>query len=306
VSSATTELKREFLKLLEEDEEFRLAVAAKLGLLEILNELRRLREDLNRHMVESSKRFEVIESELKKLREDFNKHIQESSKRFEAIERKLLEHDKRFEAIERKLLEHDKRFEVLEKKLLEHDKRFEAIERKLLEHDRRFEAIERKLLEHDKRFEAIERRLEEHDRKFNEIIEQIKKIWEVLADHSRRLANLEDALGALTESTYAKFTLDAIMYECSAQNDKVVSWQRNARVDEEDIDLLVVTEKRVYVVEVKVRPKHADVGRVLAKAELVKSKLFPDKEVIPVLTGTRIGSEIVSYAVGKGVRVLSW
>ena len=292
MSSATTELKREFLKLLEEDEEFRLAVAAKLGLLEILNELRRLREDLNKHMIESSKRFEAIErkllehdkrfeaieSELKKLREDFNRHVKESSKRFEAIERKLLEHDKRFEAIERKLLEHDKRFE----------------------------AIERKLLEHDKRFEAIERRLEEHDRKFNEIIEQIKKIWEVLADHSRRLANLEDALGALTESTYAKFTLDAIMYECSAQNDKVVSWQRNARVDEEDIDLLVVTEKRVYVVEVKVRPKHEDVGRVLAKAELVKSKLFPDKEVIPVLTGTRIGSEIVSYAVGKGVRVLSW
>jgi len=41
-------LKKEFLKLLDSDEEFRLAVAGKVGLLEILVELRRLREDFNR------------------------------------------------------------------------------------------------------------------------------------------------------------------------------------------------------------------------------------------------------------------
>ncbi len=267
--SALTELKKRFLELLDRDEEFRLAVAAKIGLLEIL-------------------------SELKRLREDFNKLYQKSlehDKRFEAIERKLLEHDKRFEEI-------NKRFEVIERKLLEHDKRFEEI-------NKRFEAIERKLLEHDKRLEAIEKRLEEHDRKFNEILEEIKKIWETLAEHNRRLSNVEDVLGALAESTYAKFTLDSIMYECAHVGDRVVSWQRNARVDNEDIDLLVITEKRVYVVEVKVRPKHSDVGKLLAKAEIVKSR-FLDKEVVPILTGTRIGSEVLSYALGKGVRVYSW
>jgi len=120
--STSAMLRRELLKLLDEDEEFRLAVAAKLGLREILEELRKLREDFNklyakslehdkrfeaieRKLLEHDKRFEAIESELKKLREDFNRHIQESSKRFEAIERKLLEHDKRFEAIERRLEE---------------------------------------------------------------------------------------------------------------------------------------------------------------------------------------------------------
>ncbi len=276
-------LKREFLELLEKDKEFRYAVAGLLGYREILDELRRLREDFNKlyqKSLEHDKRFEIIEEELKKLREDFNKLYQKG-------------------------LEHDKRFEILEKKLLEHDKRFEAIERKLLEHDKRLEAIEKKLLEHDKRFEVIEKRLEEHDRKFNEILEEIKRIWETLAEHNRRLSNVEDVLGALAESTYAKFTLDTIAYECVASGDRIVSWQRNARVDNEDIDLLIVTERKVYVVEVKVRPKHSDVGKLLAKTEIVK-KNFPNKEAIPILTGTRIGSEVMNYAISKGVRVYSW
>jgi len=153
IESLSKEEKLRFLKALETDEEFRLAVAAKLGLLEILNELRRLREDFNRlyakglehdrrfeviekKLLEHDKRFESIENELKKLREDLNRHVQESSKRFEAIERKLLEHDRRFEAIERKLLEHDKRFEAIEKKLEEHS-------RLLKEHGERIERLER-------------------------------------------------------------------------------------------------------------------------------------------------------------------
>ena len=297
-------VKKEFLKLLEVDEEFRLAVAAKLGLLEILTEIRRLREDfdkLYRKSLEHDKRFEAIERKLL-----------EHDKRFEVIEKKLLEHDKHFEAIERKLLEHDKRFEVIERKLLEHDKRFEAIEKKLLEHDKRFEefnkrfeAIERKLLEHDRRFEAIERRLEEHDRKFNQILEEIKKIWEAIAELNRRLSRVEDAVGALAESTYAKFTLDALVSECGVSNERIISWHRNIEVDGEEINLLLVTERRVFVVEVKVRPRHADVGALLSKAEIV-SRRYPDKKVVAVLTGTRIGMEVASYAVGKGVRVLSW
>jgi len=102
-------LKQAFLKAIEEDSEFRYAIAGAIGLGEVLEELRRLREDF--------------------------------SKRFEALERKMLEHDKRFEEMNR-------RFEALERKMIEYDKRFETLERKLLEHDKRFEVIEKQLLEH--------------------------------------------------------------------------------------------------------------------------------------------------------------
>ena len=44
----TPEEKRRFLKVLEEDEEFKMAVAGTIGLGEILEELKRLREDFEK------------------------------------------------------------------------------------------------------------------------------------------------------------------------------------------------------------------------------------------------------------------
>jgi len=296
---------------LKRDEEFRLAVAGLLGYREILDELRRLREDFNKlyqKSLEHDKRFEVIEEELKKLREDFNKLYQkglEHDKRFEILEKKLLEHDKRFEAIERKLLEHDKRFEVIEKRLEEHDKRLEAIEKKLEEHDRKFEAVERKLLEHDKRFEAIEAKLVEHDKKFEELRIEIRDLKLVVDENRKRLSRLELAVGALTESFYAKLVLDQIAAIARGEGDEVVRWERNARIDEEDIDLLIETRRKVYVVEIKVKPKHRHVGALLAKTDIVR-RHFPGKEVVPVLSGSLIGKEIAEYARQHGVVVLGW
>ena len=228
------EEKLRFLRALEEDEEFRLAVAGAIGFREILEELRELR---------------------------------------------------------RKSIEQDKRLETIGKKLLEHDKRFEVIERKLLEHDKRFEAIEKKLLEHDEKFRAI--------------MEEIRRIWEEIADIKRRLSHVEDNLGALSESVYAKFFLDMVVYEASATGDRIERWERNARIDDADIDLLITTRRRVYVVEVKVKPRHQDVGALLAKAELV-ARHYRGREVVPVLSGTRIGREVAEYAASKGVMVVQW
>ena len=266
-------LKAKLLELLRRDEEFRYAVAGLIGLDAILNELKKLREDF-------SKRFEIIERKLL----EHDKRFEEMNKRFEVLERKLLEHDKRFEAIERKLLEHDKRFEAIEKKLLEHDKRFEAIERKLLEHDKRFEVIERKLLEHDKRFETIEK---------------------ILLDHTRRLNRIELELGTLNESFYCKALWDDLREEIQGKKEKILLRKRNVRVDEEDIDMLIVTDRTVYVVEIKVKPKHEDVGRLIAKADVVR-KHYKDKNIVPILAGSMIGREVEEYALQKGAKVYSY
>jgi len=60
--------------------------------------------------------------------------------------------------------------------------------------------LHEKSLEH-KRFEAIEKKLLEHDEKFREILEEIKRIWEKIAELNRRLSHVEDNVGALTEAT---------------------------------------------------------------------------------------------------------
>ncbi len=61
---------------------------------------------------------------------------------------------------------------------------------------------------------------------------------------------------------------------------------------------MVTTDRAAYVVEVKVRPTINDVGALLAKADVVREKL--GKPIVPILTGSYIGSEVEAYAKGKG------
>ena len=98
-------LKSELLRLLREDEEFRLAVAGLLGLDAILGELKKLREDFlafvreqekrweenNRRWEEAYKRFEAIELELKALREDQRKLWEEIRRIWEEVNKIWME-----------------------------------------------------------------------------------------------------------------------------------------------------------------------------------------------------------------------
>ncbi len=93
------ELKKKMIKLLREDEEFRLAIAGLLGLDAILNELKKLREDFNRHIELEEKRWE----ENAKWWERNWKLWEESNKRWEENNRRWEEAYKRFEVIETEL-----------------------------------------------------------------------------------------------------------------------------------------------------------------------------------------------------------
>ncbi|BES81836.1 hypothetical protein [Pyrodictium abyssi] len=146
--------------------------------------------------------------------------------------------------------------------------------------------LRRKSLEHDKRFEAIEEKLSEHDGKLDEI--------------NKRLSNVEMSPGALTESLYARMIWEDLREEIRETGEKILHRQRNARLDGENIDLLLVTDRAVYVVEAKLKPKIGDVGALLAKAELA-AKHYPDKRrIAPVLAGAMIGAEVAAYAARKG------
>ncbi len=247
MTALTSEEKKRFLEALKTDEEFRLAVAGLLGLGEILEELRRIHEDIRRLW-------------LKSLEHD--KRFEEMNKRFEAIERKLLEHDKRFEEI---------------------NKRFEAIERKLLEHDKRFESIEKKLLEHDRELKAIREELRIHRR---------------LIEYNRR------DIAALTEATISRYVYEDLSEIIKEKREKILYRRRNARVDNVDVDLLVETDKTVYVVEVKIQPNHHDVDNLLQKTNLIAKKY--NKPVKPILAAVWIGRETEEYAQNKGIQIVTY
>jgi hypothetical protein len=93
------EIKRELLRLLREDEEFRYAVAGLIGLEEVLRrldrhgeELVRLREDMNKlgkEMSELRKETNKLREDMNKLREDMNKLREDMNRGFELMERRL-------------------------------------------------------------------------------------------------------------------------------------------------------------------------------------------------------------------------
>ena len=76
--SLSAEEKRRFLKALEEDQEFRLAVAGLLGLGEVLAELKKLREDFSNYVKKSERRWRRNE-----------KRWEEANKRFSRLDEML-------------------------------------------------------------------------------------------------------------------------------------------------------------------------------------------------------------------------
>jgi archaellum component FlaC len=235
------ELRREILRLIAEDKEFRLAVAGAIGLAEILE---------------------------------------------------------RLEALERRVEEHSRVLQQHSKTLQEHSKRLEELTRRL-------EDLARRVEEHSRRLEELTRRVEEHSRVLREHSMRLEELTRAVEALARRVSRLEEVTGALAESMYSKSTLELVLEEARAAGERVESWRRNARLDGEDIDLLVVTDRSVYVVEVKVKPKQRHVGEVLVKAELA-SRRYPVRRVVAILAGARVGREVEDLASSKGVRVYSW
>ena len=234
----TSKLKKRFLELLKTDEEFRYTVAGYIGLGEILETLKELRE-------------------------------------------KAEEHDRKFNEILERL---DRHTAILE----EHTKLLEEHGRRLEEHDRKFNEILAELKAHRQMLEEHSRRLEEHSKK--------------LEEHDRRLAQISYELGALSESFYSKAFWDDFKEALKADGEKVKQKRRNAKIGGREVDLLIVTDKHVYIVEVKVKPKQKDVKRLHSLVK-VAAKEYPELEAKGILAGTHIGSEVEKYAQNKGIQV---
>ncbi len=221
------QLREELLKLLEEDREFRYAVAGLLGFREIL-------ERLERHQAE----LEKLWSELKKLREDMNRGFERRDEELARLRRDMFEgfkrHDEEFEKIWREI---ERLREDMNKGFARHDEELaklrEDFNRHAAESNRRFESLEaelKKLREDMNR--GFERRDEElrklredmyrgfkrHDEELAKLREDMKRGFErhdeelerLREDFNRMLSIIGRIEGRLTrvERTLEKLTLD--------------------------------------------------------------------------------------------------
>ena len=136
---------------------------------------------------------------------------------------------------------------------------------------------------------------------FEKWIKMEEERWEA-AD--KRFARIETSLGAIAEAQFSRYVWEELREEIRGRGEAVLRQERDVDLDGVDVDLLVETDRYIYVVEVKTRLKIADVGALFAKCDVAQQKL--GKPAIPVLTGVIIGREVETYARDKGVRIMKF
>jgi len=166
----------------------------------------------------------------------------------------------------------------------------------------RLDNLEKDMADLRARVSSVEERVSGLAKDFESVEAVVRENQEMLNKVRKRLNRHEITLGALTEATLARIVRE----ELEAEGYVIRSVIRNYRINNEDIDVLVHAEKSgkemLIAVEIKIKPKHSDVGSLIAKKELIEAK--KGTRVIPVLAGVWVGSEVESYAKSKGVRVL--
>ncbi len=213
--------------------------------------------------------------------------------------------EERFAQLEERQRKLEERQQRLEERFTKLEEKFTKLEERQQKLEERFAKLEERFAQLEERQQKLEERLIKVEEVLSKVVNELTRLVREFEEYRRKQDLMAVALGALAESTYSRFAWEDIRDEVLASGDKVIMRRRNARVNGEDIDLLVVTERRVYVVEVKLRPKHSDVGELIAKADVV-SKVYTGKEVIKVLAGALIGKEVEEYALSKGVQVLNY
>ena len=145
-----------------------------------------------------------------------------------------------------------------------------------------------------------------------ELGSRIDKLENRVSNLETRVSNLEvrverlekgleatrNDLGILAEDLY----LDRLLDYLERAGEKVVDVTYGYETPLGEVDAVIETEKAVYVVEVKLKAETKDVDDILDKSKAV-SRDFPGRNIVPVLTGGKIGKVVRGYAKGVSVKV---
>ncbi len=215
-------LKAELLRLLREDEEFRLAVMGLLGYVDIKSSVDKLVEavkEQTRQIEELAKIVKTHEERLAKLEERLER-LEDRLSRVEAALEKLTKivesHEERLAKLEERLAGVEERLERLEKTVEElakivkaHEERLAGVEEQLERLERAVEELVRAVRSHDERLAAFDRKLT-----------ALGARWGVESEDAFRNAMkgvVEDILGVAAVSRWAYFDREGVVYGYPSQ-----------------------------------------------------------------------------------------
>ena len=148
------------------------------------------------------------------------------------------------------------------------------------------------------RIDKLETRISNLENRVSDLETRVSNLEVRVERLEKGLEATRNDLGILAEDLY----LDRLLDYLDRVGEKVVDVTYGYETPLGEVDAVIETEKAVYVVEVKLKAETKDVDDLLEKSKAV-SRDFPGKNVIPVLTGGKIGKVVRGYAKGVSVKV---
>jgi hypothetical protein len=206
----SSSLKGELLRLLREDEEFRLAVMGLLGfsdlkssvdrLVEAVNKLVRLAEAHEERLVKLEERITRIEAAI----EELTKATRENTRAIEELTKIVREHEERLTKLEERMTKVEDRLsrveatiEELVKVVRSHEDRLAKLEERMTNVEDRLSRIEAAIEELTKIVKAHEERLAKVEDRLTRLETVVEKLANAVSVHSMRLDSFDRRLMAL-------------------------------------------------------------------------------------------------------------
>jgi len=241
-----SDLKKELLELLERDREFRLSVAGLLGYKEILEELKRLREDMHRGFEEHSRRFDENDWKFNEILERLDRH-----------EAHLTEHDRKFNEILERLDRHEEHLNRHEEHLVAHDRKFNEILERLDRHEEEIKALREDFLNFQRSMDTFQRRMdsfEETQREFRRRLDALGARWGILAEGAFR-----EGMRGIVERLFGG-SVERWIHD--DREGFVFGYPATVEVD------LIIKDKEHILVEIKSHVRKSDVGVLMRKGKI--------------------------------------
>jgi septal ring factor EnvC (AmiA/AmiB activator) len=238
----------------------------------------------------------LMENDVKRT---INEGISKLEGRIDSVEKKVEAVDNKVDVVKNEL---EKKIEEVNKKIEAVDNKVDVVknelEKKIEEVNKKIEAVDNKV---DTTKQCLEKKIEAVDNKVDTIKQYLeKKIVEGDSRLENEINKVRSDMGILAE----EILVDKTVEKLEKEGEKVINVERGVETSLGEVDALIFTEnKKVYVLEVKLKVDFNDVDVVKKKAEEIKRN-YPDFQVIPAITGGRIGRKIKNYAKGSDVTVL--
>ncbi|MBF0344585.1 MAG: hypothetical protein HQL06_10190 [Nitrospirae bacterium] len=210
------------------------------------------------------------------------------------------------------------RFEQRERRDEERERRDEERERRDEERERRDEERDRKAEERERKAEeaqeAFRQEMRAMEARFEEWLKQNKKEREEERKAFEREINKVNAdtskqLGTLVENIIAPGARPLIrQYFKSEPYDFRVRACKGEGSNNCEVDILIITKDKAFMIEVKSKPDGRDVKKILAKAKILPTFFNEcrDKQIIPMLASIVIDDNILTFATRKGLHVVAY